>query len=222
MSKRVSFQYEICFACFALCAFGGLVGCSHNEAAQERRVNAGVEKIAPIEVPAVEDVKEEDLTVRQVAFPGASQDSLGRLQVQQLADDTAQIEYSFDDVEGDHPCNGEGADTDACRAASRAVAAAAEQSGQRGRGRSAVTELQTLTNKVIDPETFDPQRTIDEIGRGSLLSSQAAQALGSDFLTVPDPVQPAEPVEEGLGPDGANLPPVVLDITVTQGSPSGS
>jgi|GEM_PF-6618454 len=222
MNKPVSFQYEIRFACFALCAFGGLVGCSHNEAGHELRVNAGVEKIAPIEVPAVEDVKEDDLTVRQVAFPDSDQDISGRLQVQQLVDDKAQIEYSFDDVEGDHPCNGEGRNTDACRAASQAIAAAAGQSGQKGSARSAAAELQTLTNKVIDPETFDPQRTIDEIGRGSLLSSQAAQALGSDFLALPDPVQPTEPVDDGVGPDGANLPPVVLDITVTQGAPSGS
>lgn len=171
-----------------------------------------------IDLPKAEPFEAGDLFVPQVGTDEASEDGADLLQVEQLdTSTTGEGGYAFDDVQGDHPCDGEDQGTPECRAVSEALERSVADDS-RGSGRSAEAELQTLTNEVIDPETFDPERTIDEIGRGGTrLQSQAAQALGSEFL-MPPPLEalPEDPAVPDPSNPAAGLPPVVLDITVTQ------
>ena len=192
--------------------FVGIAACGH---ANKDKQSLQSFTADPVDTITVKDITDDDLQVRQVAVADERPEDAWNalLDIEQLggATPTNAADLSFDAVEGDHPCSGSGQGTDACKAASVAVIAAADQDN---RGRGSVGELQTLTNRVIDPDTFDPDRTIDEIGRGGQLNSLASQALGLDFLTLP-PVAPA--VEEDTDTvSRQDLPPLVLDITVTQ------
>lgn len=179
----------------------------------------GVQKSAAIDIPVVEDIVVDDLRVSQIARPGQSAASpQAFLSFEQLSNDQ-NADYAFEAVEGDHPCDdARGSSSMAreqCQATSRALSNALARDANRGR-RGAAAELQSLTNEVIDPETFDPQRTIDEIGRGGRLNSLAAQSKGSQFLAGPTGQVPDTVDDSVLGTVLDDLPPVVLDVTVTQ------
>lgn len=172
---------------------------------------------AQIDVPATRDIIKDDLRVTQVeADHRKGEDTWsGVLNFEQLETVTGPgvSGFSFEDVQGDHPCRGAGQGTDQCAAVSKALSdAAARDANQKTGRRSAEAELQSLTNQVIDPGSFDPERTIDEIGRGNQLNSLASQALGSEFLNGSLPIPDTAPTPDEV-PD---LPPIVLDITVTQ------
>ena len=170
-----------------------------------------------------EEIKADDLTIRQVERNNgaAETDPWDKsLTVEQLNSQNGgdPAGYAFDAVKGDHPCGGRRVETDACQAVSKAIAEAANKKKPNTQG-AAEAELQTLTTQIIDPDTFDPLTTIDEIGRGGQFSSLAAQAVGAEFLT---PAAPEVLIEDATSPDGAvgaGLPPFVLDVTVTQGTP---
>lgn len=170
-----------------------------------------------LDVPKTKDIKSDDLSIRQVEA-AIDDEAAGRkylLTVEQL-DQGISKGFSFEAVEGDHPCEDAQQDDEQCAAASKAISAAAEGDAIRKKGRrSAEAELQSLTSDIIDPDSFDPVRTIDEIGRGGQLNSLSARAVGSRFLSG-DGLLSLQ--EEDLAPDAlSGLPPVVLDITVTQG-----
>lgn len=198
--------------------------CSHNRHTEQeaRQEGPSLDPSLIIAAPGDDKIEAGDLTVRQVERKTATAETdpwdktlkVEQLNTQNPSDPGG---YTFDAVKGDHPCGGARVETDACQAASKAIAEAANAKNQNTQG-AAEAELQTLTNQVIDPDTFDPLTTIDEIGRGDQFSSLAAQAVGAEFLT------PEVPVEDALAPDaavtGAGLPPFVLDITVTQGTPA--
>ena len=177
-----------------------------------------------IQAPPVEEIKRQDLKIRQVQTP-AEAEAENALTLQQLAPDVDDLSenYAFEAVEGDFPCQGAAQRVEDCGVASRAITAENEtsSSGRGGQSASAEAELQTLTNRVIDPDTFDPVTTLDEIGRGDQFSSLAAQSVGSDFLVSGN--EAAVPLEESpaaQAQDGSNaLPPFILDVTVTQGAP---
>jgi hypothetical protein len=166
-----------------------------------------------------DEIERDDLTVRQVERKNQAEIKEPwdkALTVEQLNSQSGVGEYAFDAVKGDHPCDGGRLETDACQATSKAIAEAANAKKQSTQG-GAEAELQTLTSQIIDPDTFDPLTTIDEIGRGDQFSSLAAQAVGAEFLT---PTVPQLPVEDAETPSpDAGLVPFVLDITVTQGTP---
>lgn len=190
-------------------------------------IEQGPAQASAIEAPPVAEIKDQDLKIRQVQTPIAtargSALTESALTVQQLGPDVGDLpeNYTFEAVEGDHPCQGGAQHVDDCRVASSAVTAAAEtySAGNARQDGSAEAELQTLTNRVIDPDTFDPVTTLDEIGRGDQFSSLAAQSVGSDFLVSgSEPALPAE--EDPSAQDGTSaLPPFILDVTVTPANP---
>ena len=201
--------------------------CSHNPHTEQeaRQEGPSLDPSLIIAAPADDKIETGDLTIRQVERKTATAETNPwdkSLTVEQLNTQSpgGPGGFAFDAVKGDHPCRGARVETDACQAASKALAEAANAKNKSTQG-TAEAELQTLTNQVIDPDTFDPLTTIDEIGRGDQFSSLAAQAVGSEFLA---PTIPEAPVEDAVDPagaaSGAGLPPFVLDITVTQGTPS--
>lgn len=127
--------------------------------------------------------------------------------------------YAFDDVEGDHPCIRDGQIDSACSARAAELDRRVAGPMERRSRATAESSLQSITPDVIDPDTFDPVRTAEEIGRTGRLQSQAAQSLGTNLLenvpppTQPEPANPAEPVLP-TGP----LPPdwVIRTIPPTQ------
>ncbi|MEM6410528.1 MAG: hypothetical protein AAF683_03225 [Pseudomonadota bacterium] len=143
------------------------------------------------------------------------------LGIEQVTSETQGSDYAFKDVEGIHPCQREDVITDDCREISARLAEqlAAEQTG---RGTSALSELQAITPDVVDPQSFDPVVTADELGRLPVPQSQAAQALGFQLLQPPAPV-PVEPEPEDPAVDDfGNLPDIPLDVLITQTPGTGS
>lgn len=76
----------------------------------------------------------------------------------------------------------------------------------------ALSEIQALTPNVVDPQTFDPTRTAQDLGRSSVPQTQVGQALGFQLLQPPVVPEEAEP-DDPANPTGGDLPPipVILD-----------
>lgn len=110
----------------------------------------------------------------------------------------ADQEFAFDAVAGDDPCAANPGEE--CAVASGALLAAEATKEPLVQARPE-TQFQALTGTVLDPESFDPERTIDEIGRQGNVRTQAAGAIGVDFL-APPPVDVPLPEE--------NVPDIVL------------
>lgn len=205
---------------FALAGAALLAACetaqqaSAPEAASPR-ASAVEETISPRVTPVAEELAALGLDT-QVPTPLAEVEAL--LGVEQISRaGSGGDSYAFETVEGDHPCIRDGQIDSACSA--RAAELDRRVAGTMGRSRRANPEssLQSITPDVIDPDTFDPVLTADEIGRTGRLQSQAAQSLGSSLLGTghlpptdePDPADPAEP-ELPTGP----LPPDWLIRTI--------
>lgn len=204
--------------------FAGLMvsACANGKQPASRQDLSGIQKSAAIDVPEVKDIVGDDLRVSQIVRPVQSSASpQALLSFEQLNNDQ-KADYAFEAVDGDHPCDDARGNSvmarEQCQATSKALSnSIARNANRAGRaGRSAAAELQSLTNEIIDPETFDPQRTIDEIGRGGRLNSLAAQSIGADFLAGPIGPLPDAVDDSVLANVLEDLPPVVLDVTVTQ------
>jgi len=138
--------------------------------------------------------------------------------VDQVANTKASQSYAFSDLEGDDPClhGSEKLGTPQCEIAPRNNSA--RTSPQSRSSDNALSDLQTITPRVIDPGSFDPTRTADELGRnGRTLQSQAGMALGAKLLAPPPVVEPETP-EENINPQtGFPLPPGVNPQALTPG-----
>lgn len=140
------------------------------------------------------------------------------LSIEQVANTLDSRDYGFEDVEGVDPCQRVGADPEACRDVSAALGSRLDVDRKDGEP-SALSELQAITPDVVDPQSFDPIATADELGRLQLPQSQAAQSLGFQLLQPPAPVpEPEETPEDATG----GLPPLPLDVIVTQQPAGGS
>ena len=155
---------------------------------------------ARIDTPQRDDIKAEQVT--STAHPPRSE----LFQVEQVALDDQPLSYEFSYVEGDDPCSSElNANTAQCRQIS------SESHGEIASGRSrgsssALSELQTILPEIVDPSTFDAERTASEIGRSDLrLRSQAAMAVGAEFLAPPLPAEPEQASPDALEVDGTLL-----------------
>lgn len=148
------------------------------------------------------DVRESILTAQIDDESSAS--SQNSLFVDQIGEIDA-TEYAFPEVEGDDPCAKPGDDLpEQCNGTSRIGQGQSHLA--KGGSNNALAELQSITPTVIDPTTFDADRTADEIGRGSgRLQSQAGMALGADLLAPPPPPKPEPDPNRPFGPDGVPL-----------------
>ncbi|MEM6899430.1 MAG: hypothetical protein AAF583_06645 [Pseudomonadota bacterium] len=203
----------------AILATGSLAMCSSVDVVNQdvpRRVESDAN---PKAVGAVsEELAALGITV---AEQSETNDWSAVLGIEQVTSETQGADYAFKDVEGVHPCQRENVITEECHD----ILARLERqipTEQDGRGTSALSELQAITPDVVDPQSFDPVVTADELGRLPVPQSQAAQALGFQLLQPPAPV-PVEPEPEdpAVG-DFGNLPDIPLDVLITQTPGTGS
>ena len=133
------------------------------------------------------------------------------LSVQQVSDESAfQTEdFAFAAVEGDHPCMQEEAVAEECSQKIERLADEVEL--EAATSDFALSEIQALTPNVVDPQTFDPTQTAQDLGRSPRPQTQAGQAVGFQLLQ-PAPI-PVEPEEDPTDPTAGDLPPVpvILD-----------
>jgi hypothetical protein len=112
---------------------------------------------------------------------------ISSLIVDQIDQSAINTDYAFSDVEGDDPCLDPEASTTA-RCQTSQLSGSSLMGGHKRSSETALEELQSIVPNVVDPNSFDAERTADEIGRsGRSLRSQAGMALGAQFLNpVPE------------------------------------
>lgn len=147
-----------------------------------------------------------DLTkIDQVQSEGADPYPPELFQVEQISKNNTRPDYTFADVEGDDPCLAEeNRGLAQCKTA-LGNGSAGHAARPDGTAQNALSELQAITPNIIDPETFDADRTADEIGRpDGHPRSQVGMAVGADFLAPPppppEPEQPEPELERALPP----------------------
>ena len=129
--------------------------------------------------------------------------SISSLIVDQIDQSPTIADYAFSEVEGDDPClDPETSQTDRCQPSR--LSGSSLVSNTKRSSETALKELQSIVPNVVDPNSFDAERTADEIGRtGGALQSQAGMALGAQFLN-PIPELEGEGDPELETPDGAS------------------
>lgn len=146
-------------------------------------------------------------TATEQISPDGKADPVELLHVEQVSTDSGPPDYTFPYVEGDDPCahlvNRELPECDPAFIGRQTNLEAMENNDRS----TALSDLQAITPNIIDPLEFDPDRTIDELGRtGRRLQPLAGQAVGAEFLAPPPP-EP-EPEELETNPrSGRNTPP---------------
>lgn len=151
----------------------------------------------------------------------ALSDDLGIAQIEQASD--VREDYAFDEVEGNHPCLTNPDLSEDCKAISEDILNRAQRAAK-VRKRNAAVDLQAITPDVVDPDTFDPTRTAEEIGRVRELRSDAAQAVGAFLLgeSVLVPVTPEPDLPDTVSPDQIELPELASDFIANQTAPGSS
>ena len=127
------------------------------------------------------------------------------LLVTQISDLALEQDYAFAEVEGDDPCLlPENTALPQCEQS--ALSALATDMTKLSASEVALKELQAIVPDVIDPDSFDADRTANEIGRsGRNLQSQVSMALGTEFLMPQTDVEPEARPEPQIELDPANL-----------------
>ncbi|MEL6860977.1 MAG: hypothetical protein AAGL11_04000 [Pseudomonadota bacterium] len=124
------------------------------------------------------------------------------LQIEQISSYELNRDYDITEVEGDDPCLlPENVDLAQCQ---KSLLSGMKQQENRGRNAdTALQEIQAIVPEVIDPDTFDADRTADEFGRSNrLVQSQAGLAVGNQFLMVPE-AEDLRPEDGDLTPENA-------------------
>ena len=138
-----------------------------------------------------------DITTTEQVGGKSKTDSAELLHVEQISNDNEPPDFTFSYVEGDDPC--------ALKSNRELVQCSPEFADQRGnlatmrnrRRSNALSDLQAITPDIVDPLEFDPDRTIDELGRTDRrLKPQAGLAIGAEFLAPPQEPQPQPEPEE--------------------------
>lgn len=139
------------------------------------------------------------------------------LMVDQIDPGATNTDYGFSDVKGDDPCL-DPATSATARCQPGLLDRASLTDGNERNSETALKELQSIVPNVIDPNSFDAERTADEIGRsGGSLQSQASMALGAEFLAPPVELE-AESEPELDRPGG--IPPFSPDFIPPPRTPS--
>ncbi len=114
--------------------------------------------------------------------------------INQITSKPEGTDFGFSDIEGDDPClqNRAAIAPEYCKDTANILQPSPQDNAPKP---SALSELQSIVPEIIDPDTFDPERTADELGRKSTsLNTQAGMALGAELLAPPKPPRP-EPTE---------------------------
>ena len=189
-----------------------LVGCA---TAEESVAKQDAVEVQTAEAPETTDVLETLPALGiDVEADAADQDWGSVLSVQQVSEVSAEQakSYAFADVEGNHPCLREDRDAEKCAQEAAELAEKIGSEEDSATNNYALSEIQALTPNVVDPQTFDPTRTAQDLGRSSVPQTQVGQALGFQLLQPPVVPEEAEP-EDPANPTGGDLPPipVILD-----------
>lgn len=131
----------------------------------------------------------------------------GLLEVQQVQPSEGTSTYGFNDIEVDDPCAVAYNAPEHCRGLTRGHSNLNLQRRQP----SAVFRLQAITPQVIDPSSFDAEKTADEIGRGRA-QLNSSRALGAELLFPERP--------ENQGQEDSNDPPAQSNFPVYPPDPS--